>query len=151
MKVVRKFNEFVKKRINENVDSMENPYDMSPELETGMDATRDAEMDDQSNLIDEPEKNFEEEEEEEDEYKGNQLMNELADILGVEVINNQIDYNGHEIHFYSETENFHIDNMRFENIEEVVAYLEGEDQETTPKMELEPALESRRFKNKRRR
>jgi hypothetical protein len=41
--------------------------------------------------------------------------------------------------------------MRFEDIEEVVAYLEGEDQETTPKMELELALESRRFKNKRRR
>ena len=148
MKLVRKFNDFVKNRVNENIEPIENPTDESPELEAGVDATLDAEAKDQSNLIDEPEANWEEEES--GEYQGTKLMKELAEMLGAEVTNNEIDYNGHKIHYYSETEAFHVDRKKFDNIEEVVAYLEGESEEHTHthKHELEPALESRRFKRR---
>lgn len=156
MKIVRKFNEFVKNRVNEDVEPIENPTADSPELEVGLDATAAAEADDQSNLIDEPEENWEEEES--GEYEGTKLMKELAEVLGAEVTNNEIDYNGHKIHYYSETEAFHVDRKKFENIEEVVAYLEGEGEqhnhshENEPELEneLEPALESRRFKRNKR-
>jgi len=150
MKLVRKFNDFVKNRINENIEPIENPTESSPELEAGIDATLDAEREDQSNLIDRPESSYEEEES--GEYEGTKLMNELAEMLGTEVTNNEIDYNGHKIHYYSETEAFHVDRKKFDNIEEVVAYLEGETEEHSNshshKHELEPALESRRFKRR---
>jgi hypothetical protein len=150
MKLVRKFNDFVKNRINENIEPIENPTDESPELEAGIDATLDAEAKDQSNLIDEPEANWEEEES--GEYQGTKLMKELAEMLGAEVTNNEIDYNGHKINYFSETEAFHVDRKKFDNIEEVVAYLQGEGEEHTHshthKHELEPALESRRFKRR---
>jgi hypothetical protein len=151
MKLVRKFNDFVKNRVNENIEPIENPTDESPELEAGIDATLDAEAKDQSNLIDEPEANWEEEES--GEYQGTKLMKELAEMLGAEVTNNEIDYNGHKINYFSETEAFHVDNKKkFDNIEEVVAYLQGEGEEHTHshahKHELEPALESRRFKRR---
>jgi hypothetical protein len=150
MKLVRKFNDFVKNRINENIEPIENPTEKTPELEAGIDATLDAEAEDQSNLIDEPEANWEEEES--GEYEGTKLMKELAEMLGAEVTNNEIDYNGHKIHYYSETEAFHVDRKKFDNIEEVVAYLQGEGEEHTHshKHELEPALESRRFKRSKR-
>jgi len=150
MKLVRKFNDFVKNRINENIEPIENPTEKNPELEAGIDATLDAEAEDQSNLIDEPEANWEEEES--GEYEGTKLMKELAEMLGAEVTNNEIDYNGHKIHYYSETEAFHVDRKKFDNIEEVVAYLqdEGEEHTHSHKHELEPALESRRFKRSKR-
>ena len=150
MKLVRKFNDFVKNRINENIEPIENPTEKTPELEAGIDATLDAEAKDQSNLIDEPEANWEEEES--GEYQGTKLMKELAEMLGAEVTNNEIDYNGHKINYFSETEAFHVDRKKFDNIEEVVAYLQGEGEEHTHshthKHELEPALESRRFKSR---
>ena len=59
------------------------------------------------------------------EYKGEVEMRRLADILGSEVINNQIEYNGKKINYYSETEMFHVDRKKFETAEEVVDYLEG--------------------------
>jgi hypothetical protein len=150
MKLVRKFNDFVKNRVNENIEPIENPTDESPELEAGIDATLDSEAKDQSNLIDEPEANWEEEES--GEYQGTKLMKELAEMLGAEVTNNEIDYNGHKINYFSETEAFHVDRKKFDNIEEVVAYLQGEGEEHTHshKHELEPALESRRFKRSKR-
>lgn len=48
-------------------------------------------------------------EEEEGVYIGTKLMEDLADELGVEIVDNQINYNGHVINFYSETEAFDID------------------------------------------
>jgi hypothetical protein len=150
MKLVRKFNDFVKNRINENIEPIENPTEKSPELKAGIDATLDAEAKDQSNLIDRPESSYEEEES--GEYEGTKLMNELAEMLGTKVTNNEINYNGHKIHYYSETEAFHVDRKKFDNIEEVVSYLEGETEEHSHshshKHELELALESRRFKRR---
>jgi len=162
MKIVRNFNDFVKKRINEDVGPIENPTVGTPELEVGMEATQDAEAEDQSNLIDEPEASYEEEESEE--YEGTKLMNELAEVPGAQKNGNVIRYKGHDIEFYSETDSFAIDTKtnfvilgekkELKTVEEVVAYLEGETEEHSHshshshKHELEPALESRRFKRR---
>ena len=98
MKIVRNFNDFVKKRINEDVDPIENPTVGTPELEVGMEATQDAEAEDQSNLIDEPEASYEEEES--GEYEGTTKLKQLAEALGVELINNEINYEGHKINWF---------------------------------------------------
>ena len=147
MKIVRNFNDFVKKRINEDVDPIENPtvgdhghkhkvdrkkFETieevleylqvgTPELEVGMEATKDAEAEDQSNLIDEPEESYEEEES--GEYEGTTKLKKLAETLGAELTNNEINYEGHKINWFSETGAFHVVNS-----------------------ELEPAMESRRFR-----
>jgi hypothetical protein len=62
-------------------------------------------------------------EEEGYEYKGTLLMKELADRLGSKVVNNSIDYNGKKINYFSETEAFHVDKMKFETVDEVVDHL----------------------------
>jgi len=66
----------------------------------------------------------EEEEEGVDVYTAK--LQELADILGVEVENNSIDYNGHKVIWPSETEMYHVDGKKkFKTAQEVVDYLEG--------------------------
>ena len=156
MKIVRKFNDFVKNRINEDVDPIETPNEESP----GIKATENAEEDDQSNLIDDPEEDFEEGEEESGEYEGTRLMNELAEMLGTEVVNNEINYDGHKINYFSETDSFHVDKnkKKFGTSDEVLEYLKGttdrkSDIETGEMGEDEKykqmALESRRFNRKR--
>ncbi len=150
MKIVRKFNDFVKVRINEDILPQE-----SPELQPGMDATED--MEDPSNIIEEPES----EEGYEEEESGDQIeneMNELASNLGAEKNGNVINYDGHKIEFYSETNSFAIDKKvdfminnrktRLKTAQDVVNYLSSEGI-TSKKSELEPALESRRFKRHR--
>lgn len=64
--------------------------------------------------------------EEDDEYIGTVMMNQLADSLGVEVIDNKIEYEGHTINFFSEDEKFHIGNKKFDTPEDVVDFLEGQ-------------------------
>jgi hypothetical protein len=90
------------------------------------------------------------EEEEGYEYKGTLLMNELADKLGTQVVNNKIDYNGQEINYYSETEKFHIGKSKFDTIEEVLDFLgtpDTDDSNIEDPIEDSPVetLESRRF------
>jgi len=68
---------------------------------------------------------YPEEEEEGHEYKGSQLMHDLASRLGTEVNNNQINYNGQTINYYSETEKFHIGRQKFDTAEEVLDFLGG--------------------------
>ena len=112
----------------------------------------------------------EETEEEEGMYKGETEMKELADMLNTKVVNNQIEYNGKKINFFSETEKFHVDRKKFNTKEEVIEYLEGgapamespnsempeRDMEDMPEMDMEDkgmdipgeremAMESRRF------
>lgn len=70
-----------------------------------------------------------EEEEEGHEYKGNILMRELADKLGTKVVDNQIEYNGKTINYYSETEKFHIGRDKFDTIEEVLDFVGSGDSE----------------------
>ena len=64
----------------------------------------------------------EEEEEGGDMYTAK--LQELADILGVEVENNSINYEGHKVIFPSETEMYHVDKKKFKTAEEVANYLE---------------------------
>lgn len=52
---------------------------------------------------------FTQTEEEEGVYIGTKLMEDLAEELGVEIVDNQINYDGHVINFYSETEAFDVD------------------------------------------
>ena len=52
-------------------------------------------------------------------------MQELADRLNSEVVNNHIDYNGQTINYYSETEKFHVGKEKFDTVEEVIDYLNG--------------------------
>lgn len=81
--------------------------------------------DDVSELRDEIEDDIENDEieEEEGEYIGTKLLNELAEKLGVEVVDNKIEYNGMEINFYSEDEKFHIGREKFETVDEVLEFL----------------------------
>jgi hypothetical protein len=64
-----------------------------------------------------------EEEEEEEEYKGTILLKELADRLGVELVDNSIEFDGKLINFFSETELFHVGKFKFKTVDEVVDYL----------------------------
>jgi hypothetical protein len=63
--------------------------------------------------------------EEEGTYIGTQMIQDLADALGTEVIDNAVQYEGKTINFYSETEKFHVDKKKFTTVEEVVDYLTG--------------------------
>ena len=78
------------------------------------------ENEDPSNIIDEVE------EEEGGEYRGTTLMKELAEELGTEVVDNEINYEGHKINYFSETESFHVDKKKFDSMEEVLQFLKSD-------------------------
>jgi hypothetical protein len=84
------------------------------------------EMEDE--VISEPQPEMEEEmpeEEEEYQFQGAQLLDELANRLGAKVENNQINYNGKKIEYFSETEAFAIDRKgKYKTVDEVVSQLE---------------------------
>lgn len=104
----------------DDFDSSDDDDDYQPEV---VDIT-DGELPPQEGEF--PEYSEEEEEEEEGhEYKGSQLMQDLASKLGSEVVNNQIHYNGQTINYYSETEKFHIGRQKFDTVEEVLDFLGG--------------------------
>lgn len=136
MRILKKYNEFVN-RINENEEPMLSPEEMDNFTEDDMDIEMDSEMDMESGMIededdfsdefeDEVEEEMEEEmEEEEGQYIGTRLMNELAEKLGVEVVDNKIIYNDTEINFFSEDEKFHIGKNKFETVDEVLEFLTG--------------------------
>lgn len=64
-----------------------------------------------------------EEEEEGHQYHGTLKMKELAQRLNTEVINNEINFDGKKINFYSEDEKFHVDNKKFDSLDDVFNYL----------------------------
>lgn len=109
MKLVKKFTDFVNNMITENTEPIELPD--SFESEEGEEATERVENIDQSNLIDDPELNGYEEEES-GEYEGTIRMKQLSEMLGSEIVNNQINFEGHKIVFASETNTFLIDNRK---------------------------------------
>jgi len=63
--------------------------------------------------------------EEEGTYIGTEMLQDLADALGAEVMDNSVEYEGKKVNFYSETEKFHVDKKKFSTVEEVVDYLTG--------------------------
>lgn len=63
--------------------------------------------------------------EEEGTYIGAEMLQNLADALGTEVMDNAVEYEGKKVNFYSETEKFHVDKKKFATVQEVVDYLTG--------------------------
>lgn len=66
-------------------------------------------------------------EEEGYQYDGAKRLAELADKLGTEVVNNTVEHNGKIIHFYSETNMFHVDGQKFKTADEVIEFIGGYD------------------------
>lgn len=143
-RVIRKYDDFVKsKSVNEDIEPMVTPEVSEIENEEGFESTEELEDDDASNIVDSEEDvtmDGSDEEEESGEYEGTLLMKKLAEMLGSEVTNNEIDYNGQKIHYYSETEMLHIGKNKFKTPEEVVEFLQPQ----------EEVVESKRFKRKHR-
>ena len=103
MKILKKFDSYIKENLEE-----EDIPEMSLDSKKIIDAT-----------------------EEDDSYIGTKMLNELADKLGVKVVDGAINYNGTKINFFSETEKFHIGKKKFATVDEVVNFLEKE----TPKVD----------------
>ena len=147
MRTIKKFDEFISSKTNEDIDSIETP-EILDEFESEDDQTNTVDRmeipDDELSIMDEQpedddlentseieepiESNYEEEES--GEYRGTVMMNQLAEMLGSEVINNEIKYDGKEINYYSETDKFHVDGEKFETPEEVMNYLNGRNDTT---------------------
>lgn len=134
MKILKKFDSYIKEDLEPQVmpAPSTNPTP-APTIEPGTRPSRPerpspirrdrpaVEPDPQANLVD-----YTEEEESDDVYFGKKLMDELAEALGTEVVNNMIEYNGKKINFYSETEKFHVDKKKFSTVDEVLNYLQVE-------------------------
>jgi len=157
MKLVRKFDDFVKnRRIQESTEPIVTA-ESETEAEEGLEATEDMESEDPQNIIDttsdeEDSDKFEEKdmpEEEGGEYEGTLKMKQLSEMLGVPVENNEINYNGHTINFYSETEKLHVDEKdsktrkKFDDPQQVMEYLKSS---TNKKPGNVPTMESRKSK-----
>ena len=147
--MIKRYNQFVKERVNENIEDDDMGFtthdgsfdgdDSETEDDMGF-ATHDGSFDGDDSDFDEmsedeisnsrelpievEEDNFGEEEEEGgDIYSAK--MNQLAQVLGTEVTDkNTIEYDDKQIIFPSETEMFHVDNKKFKTVEEVANYLE---------------------------
>jgi hypothetical protein len=127
---LKRYNDYVNEDLQPMIDQEEEI--LTPDMDGDMDNEMDNSeiIDDENDLIDSDEEtyignNMDEEEGEEEgyEYKGTMLMKELANRLGEKVVNNSIEHNGKKINYFSETEAFHVDKMKFETVDEVVDYL----------------------------
>lgn len=114
---LRKYNDFVKS-INEDVDPIITPDSMENNIDPGVISTNKNNIKDSSNLIDNHP-----EEEEHNEWEGAQKMKKLSNMLGVDIKDNRIEYDGKIINYWSETENFHIGKDKFKTPDEVVNFL----------------------------
>jgi hypothetical protein len=146
-KIIKKFGQYVKENINQDKNSNFEDDDF-PIEGTDLDAIEEMESEDLKDVDDLDSEDFDEdfddedfdediddreyeeeevqeEEEEAYQYIGTQLMSELASKLGVEVSNNEINYEGKKINYFSETECFHINGNKFDSIEEVIEYLQS--------------------------
>ncbi len=99
---------------------------------------------------------FSEEEEEADEYVGSVKMRELASKLGVPYTEKGIEYKGKKVNFFSETEKFHVDRKKFDDVAAVVDYLNSDVDVKRPEYKLEgedrvdPEFEAKSYKFTRR-
>lgn len=139
MRILKRFENYIK----ENLENQ--PEDLfEDELEGDLEGKFEGEFDEMPEDSLEME-DMEEEvpEEEEYEYIGNKLLNDLATALGTKVVNNQVEYNGKKINFYSETNKFHVDKKKFDTVEDVLNYLEVSE----PELEEMPmeSLRNKRF------
>jgi hypothetical protein len=114
MKILKKFDSYIKENLEE---------EDIPEMSLDGDSAITAEM---RETEEEKDKKIIDATEEDDSYIGTKMLNELADKLGVEVVDGAIDYNGTKINFFSETEKFHIGKKKFATVDEVVSFIEKE-------------------------
>ena len=131
MKILKKFDSYIKEDLEpQTMPAPSTSPSTAPTIDPGTRPARPerpspirrdrpaVEPDPQANMVD-----YTEEEESDDVYFGKKMMDELAEALGTEVVNNVIEYNGKKINFYSETEKFHVDKKKFSTVEEVLNYL----------------------------
>lgn len=140
--MIKKYNQFVKKRINEEVEvesDLEIPTyntttkpDVKPDVRPTTKPRPSAPPlipDRQDSPVPAPAKASLEEGEEEGGDLYDRKLKEMADALGSEVIDKTIEWGGHKITFPSETEKYHISGVKknFSTVEEVLAELEKHD------------------------
>lgn len=123
--IIKRYNQFVKNKLNENLD-IESEELIDDEVESDImdhDDIYQNEYQEPQNINDIEE---EEMEEEGGEYIGQKMMQELADSLDVQIeTDGSIIYNDKKINFFSETEKFHVDKKKFSTIDEVLNYLKS--------------------------
>lgn len=139
--MIKKYNQFVKNKLNENQE------DFIDDINPGFDEEEEGDFTTQ-----EVNPGFDEEEGdsmlgEEEEEEGGDLFKEklkkLAKLLGTEVTNNEINYNGERIIFPSETEMFHVGKKKLKTAEEAYEYLQVRNKR-------EDLRESKSYRNSRR-
>ena len=84
-----------------------------------------------------------------DNAPGFYYYNGTAWVSGTKVANNEINYNGEKINFYSETEKFHIGKRKFDTLEDVLKYLKPEVEPELEEMPMESLRYRRTMRNKR--
>lgn len=113
--MIKKYNQFIKEN---------DEFDEEPSFEETEGKLAEEDLQDEMSELDSETIDMTEEE---DEYVGQKLLEELAEKLGAEVVNNQIQYEGKTINFYSETEKFHIGKKKFSTPDEVINFLKKEE------------------------
>jgi hypothetical protein len=155
--MIKRYNQFVNKGVNENAFEEDDEFGdiktkdgsyLNPEgeeyFEEG-DEFGDIKTKDGSYLNPEGEEYFEEEEEAGDFY--NNKLKEVADLIGVEVIDGKVEFEGREIIFPSETEMYHVDKKKFKTAQEVADYLNTSSKVLNTERELE-LQESKSYRNR---
>jgi hypothetical protein len=126
--MIKRYNQFVKGRVNENIDDMEdinNDGDLGYATHDGSFGGDDSELESEIQNTEIAKNSFEEEEESGDVYSAK--MKELANMLGSEVTDkNTIEYNGTQIIYPSETEMYHVGKKKFKTSQEVKNYLKND-------------------------
>ena len=111
-------------------DSDETEIDMDDETEIDMDDETEMSMDDEPEM--------------DDDYSGvdsEKKLYDLAQMLGVEVVENEVKFGDQIVNYYSETGNLHIGSKEFETAQEAADYLQG----GTPRM-MRDTNESRSYR-----
>ena len=157
--MIKKYNQFVKGKVNEEFEMVEpgtKPVTAPPTTTPDTRPTRPGVVPTTIPSEEDAPLARYEEEEEGGEYIGKKMMNDLASELGTEIEEDgSINYNGKKINFYSETEKFHVDRKKFDTVEQVVDYLQGGSTErVAPKLEeedrIDPEFEAKSYKFSRR-
>ncbi len=155
---IKKYNQFVK--TNEefidfpSLDTKPQPSRPSREVETipGRPSTNPSTRPSRPSIV--PGKRPSEEDaplasSDDNEYIGTKKIKELLSKLGKEarMENGTIYYNDKEINFYSETEKFHIDKNKFDDVNDVLNYLKvKEDKLDNEFDEMDPELEAKSYR-----
>ena len=152
---IKRYNDFIKDKANEELDPQIAPTRPEREVETevmpgttekpGEAPSRPSPIKrERTSPVPAPAKAAMEEgedpmEEEGNEYNGQKMMQELSNKLNTEILpDNSIEYNGQKINFFSETEKFHVGKNKFKTADEVVNFLNANE---TPTNSAEEPLE----------